>query len=140
MIVSRSTKRSTRPRRYFDLTRRPLSHHLRLIRLGRFVGSETSDLERFSVSGQPRDRQSSDHLRVPILGSRGLGVVIGRRNGLITVRSWGCCCLYVRLSKPLIFRRIIFEIAAGPNTLPRERFSRVPSMFDSLEVKVLYPT
>ena len=31
-------------------------------------------------------------------------------------------------------------LAARLPPLPRERFSRVPGMFSSLEVKVLYPT
>ena len=33
-----------------------------------------------------------------------------------------------------------FTLSARSPPLPRERFSRVPGMFSSLEVKVLYPT
>jgi len=33
-----------------------------------------------------------------------------------------------------------FRYSTGRHQLPRKRFSRVPSMFDSLGVKVPYPT
>jgi len=36
--------------------------------------------------------------------------------------------------------RYTVRCAAGRRFLPRERFSRVPGMFNSSEVKVLYPT
>ncbi|MGY4288577.1 hypothetical protein ACVWXO_007797 [Bradyrhizobium sp. LM2.7] len=60
-------------------------------------------------------------------------------------RSWGCSCLEGGCRNPSISRqdaplRYPIGHAARRSELPRERFSRVPGMLNSSEVKVFHPT
>jgi hypothetical protein len=71
--------------------------------------------------------------------------IMRRRNGLIASSVMGMLLSLGESCEPLISRqhapsRYRVGSVAGRGELPRERFSRVPGMLNSSEVKVFHPT
>ena len=73
--------------------------------------------------------------------------IIRWRNGLMgfldiesSCLAWGCEPHDLETGLGFLVCPYPHPLSARSPPLPRERFSRVPGMFSSLEVEVLYPT